>query len=68
MATVGLLLTIHLRLRWLLMVIPVIWLLFSALTYLAMEITYGVLPLLLVILAALSAVVQNWGRNRPMAQ
>ncbi len=59
LVTIGLFLTGSLRRNWLLLLLPVVWCLFSALTYLAMEQVHGLLPLLAALVAMVATVTSK---------
>ena len=65
LATLGILLTGYRRVTWPLLVIPLVWCMVSALTYLAMGYAYGIAPLVLAV-AALAATVVLHHSDRPL--
>ena len=65
LATLGILLTGHRAVTWPLLVIPLAWCVVSALTYLAMGMVYGIVPLVLAVTALAVTVVLHHS-NRPV--
>ena len=57
--TIGVLLAGSLKVNWLFLLLPLVWITFSAMTYLAMDRIIGLLPLVLAIVACLATVVDR---------